>query len=198
MISLFKNKAFIGFSILVIIISILYVVSTQTNLLKNYQVGDEVDSFNGVVVYYNGSVSNVEGRRVTNGYNVGLKYQCVEFIKRYYLEHLNHKMPDSYGHAKSFFNSNIEDGKINKQRGLLQFKNGSLSKPKVNDLIVMDGTIGNPYGHVAIILEVSDNSIEIIQQNPGPTSLSRVSYKLTQSGGKWSVEKSNILGWLRK
>ncbi|SCY40837.1 CHAP domain-containing protein [Nonlabens sp. Hel1_33_55] len=189
---------YIVLSCFIVLVIGLGFLHTQTNLLKNYEVGDEVDSFNGVVVYYNGSVSNVEGRRVTNGYNVGLKYQCVEFVKRYYLEYLNHKMPDSYGHAKSFYNPNVVDGTINKQRGLLQYRNGSLSKPKVDDLIVMDGTMGNPYGHVAIISKVNDGSIEIIQQNPGPTSLSRVSYKLTQRGKKWIVEKSNVLGWLRK
>lgn len=198
MISLFKNKAFIGFSLLIIIISIFYVVSTQSNLLQNYELGEEIDSFNGVAVYYNGSVGDVEGRRVVNGYNVGLKFQCVEFVKRYYLEALNHKMPDSYGHAKSFFNPNVADGDKNKQRNLWQFKNHSKSQPKVHDLLIFDKTAFNPYGHVAIISEVSDDSIEIIQQNPGPTSLSRVSYKLTHSGDKWSVEKSNVLGWLRK
>ena len=62
----------------------------------------------------------------------------------------------------------------------------------------MDGAIGTQYGHIAIISKVYDDSIEIIQQNPGPISLSRVSYQLTYSGEKWSVEKSHVLGWLRK
>lgn len=68
------------------------------------KIGMVVDEFNGVKVYYNGSISNVSGRNVAkDGYSLGLKYQCVEFIKRYYYERFNHKMPDSYGHAKDFF-----------------------------------------------------------------------------------------------
>ena len=94
------NLIAISWFIVIVISSV--VLLTQTNFFRNYQVGDEIDSFNGVVVYHNGSVRHVEGRRVINGYNVGLKYQCVEFVKRYYLEHLNHQMPDSYGHAKAF------------------------------------------------------------------------------------------------
>ena len=57
----------------------------------NYSVGQRIDSLNGVFVYYNGSVSNVSGRnKASDGYNLGMKYQCVEFVKRYYLEYLNH------------------------------------------------------------------------------------------------------------
>jgi hypothetical protein len=61
-------------------------------------------------VYYNGGVANVVGRNVSvDGYNLGLKYQCVEFVKRYYYQHLGHKMPDTYGHAKDFFDRNVAD-----------------------------------------------------------------------------------------
>jgi surface antigen len=162
----------------------------------NYDVGTSIDSLNGVAVYYNGPISNVEGRNTKNGYNIGLKYQCVEFVKRYYFEHLNHKMPDSYGHAKSFFEPHIKDGRINKTRNLTQFTNPSKSKPKVDDLIVMGSS---EYGHVAIVSSVSDNSIEIIQQNPGISTSSRASIRLTQNkDGMWYIEKERILGWLRK
>jgi hypothetical protein len=36
-----------------------------------------------------------------------------EFVKRYDYEHLGHKMPDSYGHAKQFFNAALSDGALN-------------------------------------------------------------------------------------
>lgn len=50
-----------------------------------YRCGDVVDSFQGVHIYYNGFVNHVESRNLTpDGYNLGLKYQCVEFVKRYY------------------------------------------------------------------------------------------------------------------
>ena len=173
------------------------VVGTKTIMPHyRYNIGEKLDSLNGVYVYYNRSISNVEGRYVKDGYNIGLKYQCVEFVKRYYYEHLNHKMPDSYGHAKSFFDKGVKDGQLNKARNLKQFTNPSKWKPAVNDLIVMGGS---KYGHVAIISEVTDKDIEIIQQNPGINGKSRVRIDLSKtSDNLWYIEKERILGWLRK
>ena len=76
---------------------------------KIYHVGDIVDSYNGVPVYYNGDVGHVLERNTTSdGYNLGLKYQCVEFVKRYYYAHFDHKMPDAMGDAKDFFDCEIQ------------------------------------------------------------------------------------------
>ncbi|MEZ4883880.1 MAG: CHAP domain-containing protein [Chitinophagales bacterium] len=166
---------------------------------NNYAIGEAIDSLNGVKVYFNGKVGNVHGRNVKEGYNVGLKYQCVEFVKRYYYEYLQHKMPDSYGHAVSFFDPDIVDGEHNAKRNLTQFTHPSTSKPMVNDLIVMDGTRFNQYGHVVIVSKVMDEYIEIIQQNPGAAAPSRQIYRLSQNAeGKWEIRHKRILGWLRK
>ncbi len=174
-------------------------ISKKINLNRSYKIGQKIDSLNGVAVYYNGGVGHVEGRVLAeDGYNIGLKYQCVEFVKRYYYEELNHKMPYTYGHAKDFFNSQIKDGAINRQRNLIQFQNPSMSKPKINDLIIYSGTLLNRYGHVSIICNVSNNEIEIIQQNPGPFGSSRENYDLLNDNGQWRINDDRILGWLRK
>lgn len=187
----------IASSISLLLIS--YVTITKANINPTKQVGEIVDTFNNVNVYYNGGVGHVEGRNLTaDGYNLGLKYQCVEFIKRYYYERFNHKMPDSYGHAKSFFNPKITSGKLSPKRGLLQFSNGSTTQPQVEDIIVFDGTLTNPYGHVAIISKVNNQSIEIVQQNPGPFSDSRVTIPLTNKDGYWTIEQNTVLGFLRR
>ena len=166
---------------------------------EKVKIGDKVDSFNDVIVYYNGPVSNVIGRNTTSsGYNLGLKYQCVEFVKRYYYEYLDHEMPDSYGHAKDFFDENIPDGKMSPKRNLIQYSNPSISKPEVSDLIVFGATPYNRYGHVAIISDVTEDEIEIIQQNPGPFANSRERYDLKIIEGKWEIQNKKTLGWLRK
>lgn len=164
-----------------------------------YVVGQHVDSLNGVIVYYNGDVGNVVERNLaTDNYNLGLKYQCVEFVKRYYYEHLHHKMPDSYGHAKDFFDSDIADGEKNPKRDLVQYSNLSKSKPEADDLIIFDATAYNPYGHVAIISSVGNDKIEIIQQNPGPAGKSRQTFSLARENNKWKIDNDRVLGWLRK
>lgn len=147
-------------------------------------IGQEIDHLNDVAVYYNAEVGNVKGRNTTaDGYNLGLMYQCVEFVKRYYYEHLNHKMPNSYGHAKDLFNQNLSDGQKSTRRNLTQYTNPSRSKPKVNDLLVYRGTAFNQYGHVAIVSEVTENNIEVIQQNPGPYGKSRVKFSIRKKNG---------------
>lgn len=169
----------------------------ETNLIFTKEVGEKVDSFNGVNVYFNGEVGNIEGRNMTSdNYNLGLKYQCVEFVKRYYFFHLNHKMPNSYGNASDFYDPNIKDGQMNTERNLIQFSNPSSKKPKVNDLLVFSGTKWNPYGHVGIISKVNDSEIEIVQQNVG--NHSRQNLTLRVENGKWKIIHPQILGWLRK
>ncbi len=171
----------------------------KVNFNSAYKIGQPIDSLDHVSVFYNGGVDNVVERNTKDGYNLGLKYQCVEFVKRYYYEHFNHKMPDSYGHAKSFYNASVLDGELNTKRDLIQYTNPSKAKPKKGSLIVMKGAIFNPYGHVAIISKVSPNKIEIIQQNAGPFSETRETFKLTKTPlGKWKIENNKILGWLHK
>lgn len=161
--------------------------------------GDKVDSLHGVYVYYNGSVGNVSGRHLAkDGYNYGLKYQCVEFVKRYYYLHYQHRMPDTYGNAKDFFDKNLKDGEINRRRNLAQFSNPSLKPPLPGDLLVMDATVGNVYGHVCIVSKVMNDRIEIIQQNPGAFAPSRTNFNLVKSNNQYLLANTKILGWLRK
>jgi hypothetical protein len=170
----------------------------RINFNQSYEVGQALDSLNGVVVYYNGAVDHTEGRNTSpDNYNIGIRYQCVEFVKRYYYEHLHHKMPDSYGHAKDFFNEVIPDGQLNKQRNLIQYRNGGVTQPFVDDLVVFAPTVFNSYGHVAIVSGVTENEIEIIQQNPGPFGKSREKFALVKTSNGWKIANERILGWLR-
>lgn len=173
-------------------------ISTHSNSRKKVELGAIIDSYKGVNVYYNGSVSHVNGRNKTkDGYNLGLKYQCVEFAKRFYYEAFQHKMPDSYGHAKDFYNSKYKHGSINEERKMYQYKNGKNEKPKINDLLVIGGTQSNKFGHLMIITKVYKNEVSFIQQNPGPNNPSRGILKLDYNKGNWSINGYNIMGWLR-
>ena len=91
----------------------------------------------------------------------------------------------------------LADGNLNRERDLIQFSNPSRSKPQIGDLIIMDATSFNGYGHVAVISEVLDNEVQLIQQNPGATANSRIWFDLNQKNGKYYIEKERILGWLR-
>ncbi len=171
--------------------------TTKTTKRVDAKRGSVIDSYRGVKVYYNGRVSNVAGRNTTNdGYNLGLKYQCVEFAKRFYYETKRHKMPDSYGHAKDFFDRSLSDGQLNKARGMYQFRNGSATKPAKDDLVIIGGTAQNSFGHLFIITGFDADGVDFIQQNPGPRNPSRGKYRLNEINGKWYIDHEAILGWL--
>lgn len=165
---------------------------------KELKIGDVVEVFNGVNIYYNGPVGNSVGRqRAADGYNFGQGFQCVEFVKRYYYEKLEHRMPNTWGHAKDFFDPTVSEGALNPARGLLQFRNGGGAKPEVDDLIIFGPSLFNSYGHVAIVSRVDRNQVEIAQQNPGPGGSSRVSLELDDKGNGWRISNNRVLGWLR-
>lgn len=196
--SLMKRGLTILILLLVLAFTCMYLLKAY-NLNFSHEPGEAIDSLNHVVVYYNGGVNHVSGRNLTaDGYNLGLKYQCVEFVKRYYFEMFSHKMPDSYGHAVDFFDRTLVDGDTNKARGLMQCSNPSAHKPAIHNILVFDGTLWNKYGHVAIVTEVSDDQLVIIQQNPGPFADSRVTLKLIYQEDKWQIANDRVLGWLHQ
>ena len=194
-----KKILFILSVIAIICWSTIYGLGYAPENFYQHQIGEKIDSFNGVYVYYNGPVSNVTSRNTTkDGYNLGLRYQCVEFVKRYYYEYFKHKMPNSYGHAKDFFQNGLKDGAMNKDRNLRQYTNPSATRPALNDLLIWSGYAGNPYGHVAIVSKVGEDFIEIIQQNGGPMAPTRMKFDLKYENKLWYIQGSNILGFLRK
>jgi surface antigen len=193
-----KKLILLVISVLVLAYAGIKVVK-KINLNSDYKTGQSLDSLHGVKVYYNGGVDHVSGRNVTkDNYNLGLKYQCVEFVKRYYYEYYNHKMPDAYGHAKDFFDQQVKDGGLNSKRNLIQYTNPSKKKPEVGDLVIFSGSLFNRFGHVAIISKVSEDEVEIIQQNPGPFSGSREIFSLEFQKENYKIESKRLLGWLRK
>ncbi len=166
-----------------------------TIVTHSLTIGNAVDSLNGVIVYNNGTIySKSFGKHYNKDstYYYGKKWQCVEFIKRYYYDYLKHKMPNGFGNANDFFDKKLLQGAFNKSRGLYQFINGGNERPKVNDLLVFDGK----YGHVAIVSKVNENEIEVIQQNIYMTP--RQTFVLKKENNSYTIgEKRKPLGWLR-
>ena len=182
-----------------VLLALVWKASTIWNLNPRHQAGEAIDSLNGVTVYFNGAVDHCEERNLApDGYNLGIKHQCVEFVKRYYYEHLHHKMPDSFGHAREFFNPALTDGMYSPSRDLVQYTNGSQSRPRPDDLLVFGPTFLNEYGHVAIVASVSDTEVEIVEQNTGAFGPSRERLPIRLEQGKWKYLNSQVLGWLRK
>lgn len=160
------------------------------------KIGKEIDKYKSVPIYYNGLFyARSYGENYSNdGYYYGYRWQCVEYVKRFYYDAKNHSMPDGYGNAKDFFDENLEDGMLNERRNLIQYKNGGTIKPQEDDLIVFNDT---KYGHVAIVTKVTDKYVEVIQQNV--YGKPREKHKLVKKNDMYFVgDKHKPAGWLRK
>lgn len=159
-------------------------------------IGTKLDEYKGVAVFNNGEAyTESYGRHYSSdGYYYGYKWQCVEFVKRFYYDVKQHKMPDVYGHAKDFFDIKVNHGSLNKSRNLIQFTNGKDTKPEIDDILIFNDT---KYGHIAIITEVSDSYIEVIQQNVYRKT--REKFNMTVEKGKYMIGTTRKpAGWLRK
>jgi hypothetical protein len=127
----------------------------------------EIGVYNSVVAYSNGGWWSVHydevGDITRNGY--GYAYQCVEYVNRYYMVQFSRNMIGT-GNADSYFWNAAS-------KGLVSYKNGGATAPKVNDILVFDGDnrLGGSLGHVAIITDLESNesgqitALWIIQQN---------------------------------
>lgn len=175
-------------------------IENQKKGTKDSKIGKVMDSFNGVNIYFNGRVRNVSGRNKTkDGYNLGLKYQCVEFIKRYYYLRFGHKMPDSYGHAKDFYDRSLKDGSFNSKRGLYQYSNPSRTMPQKEDILIYGPATFNKFGHIAIISKSKTNQIESVSQNLGVGNGTRRTYNVIRTPeGKYKIDDPYIIGWLSR
>lgn len=169
-------------------------ISKTKSVAVDPDVNKPIDALDGIPIYYNGGISKTYGRNMTNdGYNLGLKWQCVEFVKRYYYVYFNHKMPNSYGHAKDFFDTSLGNA-FNADRGMQQHLNGHTTPPSKRNIIVFKGDNQNPYGHIAIISSVHKDHITIAQQNWGKQT--KMNLPLMQKNGQYFVSHKNVVGWL--
>lgn len=158
-------------------------------------VGTKLDEFRGVAVYDNGPmIARSHGRHYAgDGYYYGQKWQCVEFVKRYFHQAHQHRMADVWGHAKEFFDDAVPHGQLNSRRGLAQYRNGGAEPPRAGDLVVFTNGF---YGHVAIVSAVRSNQIEVIQQNI--LGRPREVFPLTSGKDHHQVGKGYApAGWLR-
>lgn len=159
------------------------------------EVGLALDQYHNIPVFSNGlAYSKSYGKHYSkDGYYYGRKWQCVEYVKRYYYEELGHKMPNLYGNAIDFFDDKVPQGAFNAERGLVQYRNNDIVKPEPDDLMVFTNS---KYGHVAIVMDVGEDYVEVIQQNV--YGKPREKFALIKNGVNWIVgTKKKPAGWLR-
>lgn len=152
--------------------------------------GSKVGSFNGVTAYSNGSTSYVSKQYNTyNGYQTGMKWQCVEYVNRYFWAKFGRKIAG--GNANTYY-SNASS------KGLKRAANGSSDKPQPGNILC---SAGGPHGHVAIITKVGKDYVEVIHQNwSNSSSDNRKRLSMKVKNGKYTISGFSssypIQGWL--
>ena len=153
--------------------------------------GSYVGSFNDVNSYSNGTTSTASYEyNNSEGVNTGMKWQCVEYVNRYYYKiyGIDLKSTGIYGNANHYYDNASK-------AGLIAYPNDGDFAPKEGDILCSNGS---SYGHVAIVRNVTSNSIDVIHQNWSNTS-SDNSKTLSRSGNYVSAFSSSypVKGWLR-
>ncbi|MDG4551128.1 MAG: CHAP domain-containing protein [Candidatus Contendobacter sp.] len=126
--------------------------SCQNN---KYRFGAITGTYNGVPAYSNCQSIYVSDQPSSySGYTTGWKWQCVEYVARYF---------------KAIFNKKIAGGDANSycarasEKGLKKSDNGKTSdKPQPGNVICSNG---GKHGHCAIIRAVGSDYVEVIEQN---------------------------------
>lgn len=155
--------------------------------------GSYLGQFNRVASYSNGSTGYVSNlSNYVGSVYTGMKWQCVEYVRRYYLSVFNTDLASRYtGNANTWYSNAAA-------MGLEQYPNGGTTPPQVGDILGSTGPSLN--GHVAIIKRITGNKVFTAQQNfaNDSTDLDKP-LTLTVSNGTYTVSGySGIQGWLRK
>lgn len=143
-------------------------------------------------------------RHEINGIYYGIKYQCVEFSRRW-LIHVYGITFDDVKTAYDIFNlSHAVRMSDNNKILWKNIKNGSSLRPVVGSILVWDkdGKFKES-GHVAIVTEVSDTWIRVAEQNvdntlwPKGSNYSRELVANYNKLGKYFIhdDYGKILGW---
>jgi hypothetical protein len=155
--------------------------------------GDYLSEFQGVVIHSNGYADFVSNlRSIYNGVDIGMEWQCVEFVNRYYLQiyHVNLRSYASIN-ANDFF-------RYASTLRLDAYANGSSTPPDTGDIIVSEG---GSSGHVGIVSRRTSSSVCLAQQNWVNSNYTEKCVNLTLSGSSYRMADLNatfpVKGWLR-
>jgi glutathionylspermidine amidase/synthetase len=145
--------------LLLIILIIVLAIIVYNFASRTYKFGDKIGTFDGVIVYSNQrDETNSSEPNYHNGLYTGLKWQCVEFVRRY----LQVKRGITFSDVDSAFEiPNVQFTTLN---GVLVHPTNEL---KVGSIIVWSKNLEDKYidGHVAIVTSVTPTGVTVVEQN---------------------------------
>ena len=143
--------------------------------------------YRGVPAYSNGTDQWSEADCGESPGPYGDQYQCVEYVRRFYsLVFGVDTNKWKYYNADQYYENAAT-------LGLLAFPNGGSVPPAPGDIVVFEG---GSAGHVAIVMDLTSDGMDIIEQN---WSVTGVAHLTLDSNGEYIRQNSHykVLGWLR-
>lgn len=120
----------------------------------------------GVPAYSNGRDTYFSGiRNVDEQIPTGYKWQCVEFARRWLMAKKGLYLPDVRIAAMVFEMKAVHSLVTGKNAPMLAVANGGYERPVKDSLIIWPATNDAPFGHIGVIVEVTDNYIRVADQN---------------------------------
>lgn len=134
-------------------------------------------------------------------YKTGMKWQCVEYARRWYMQQLGYTFA-SIDHAYEIWDLEHAN-KLDSEAEMrwIKFPNGKAKrKPSVNDLLIYNKQQGI-HGHVSVIVKVTKNSVYIAEQNYANSIWENERYArkipLTHDQkGHYSLDDLGVIGWM--
>jgi len=124
-----------------------------------------------------------------NGIVYGIKFQCVEFARRYYIQHFHVTFPEVDNAYNLFHLKYATDLRTKKKLRLRAIPNSVTEMPEPGDMIIWkpEGKY-HTTGHVAIMKQIVNRSIVTITEQNGSTKNGHRNIRIHHPG---------ILGWVR-
>ena len=147
----------------------------------------------GVEVYSNkNSLHDVE--YIMYGLYTGVKWQCVEFARRFLIQ-VKGVTFDSIPNAFQIFDLPYFKNLIGIKIPINKYKNGSYYPPKKYSLLIWKSNTENKSGHVAVVTNIGLDWIEITQQNEDiPVRILHL--ELYYGYPIYVIREPNLLGWI--
>jgi hypothetical protein len=143
-----------------------------------------------ILYYYNKKIIH-KGKPGTKYENIiyGIKYQCIELVRRFYIHVYNITFDDIDNAIDIFSLKNGINITTNKKIPFIHIYNNGLNIPHLGDIIIWKKTKYIKYGHVAIVNKIISNSIINIAEQCGKN----------KNIGLRNIylHNSNIIGWIR-
>jgi len=156
-----KNHSKNGVLFTVILLFILFLLFILIKFRHNI-FDDQIGTWNGVSIYsnkqYEFDKNNESNTNYCNGVYTGIKWQCVEFARRYLII----TRDITFENVTSAFE--IPDAKFTTLNGNTVIPTNEL---KIGSLIVWPSyyELNAPHGHVAVVSSIKANGITVVEQN---------------------------------